>query len=173
MARCGLPSLRTAADSLIALSKSPGLSSYSRDQNAACAKSSCVSILSRISRVAAKNDVTASAKIIDIHITRPEGWEALSRQLTQAQRNFAEARQFTGGAGQKLQMPNAEGVIESVLYGAGPMSKDELGAMRAGGLSGSLTQGFYRFASLPQDWDSNLAPPVIWGQTRYISRRQI
>jgi len=102
---------------------------------------------------ATKNDVTASAKIIDIHITRPEGWEALSRQLTQAQRNFAEARQFTGGAGQKLQMPNAEGVIESVLYGAGPMSKDELGAMRAGGLSGSLTQGFYRFASLPQDWD--------------------
>ena len=115
---------------------------------------------------ATKNDVTASAKVIDIHIVRPEGWEALSGQLTKAQRNFAQARQFKGGAGQKLQMPDANGSIECVLYGAGAMSKDELGAMRAGGLSGSLTQGFYRFASLPQDWDSNLAD-VGWGLGAY------
>ena len=51
---------------------------------------------------ATKQDVTASATVIDIHIVRPEGWEALSATLTEAQQNFAKARQFTGEAGQKL-----------------------------------------------------------------------
>ena len=115
---------------------------------------------------ATKNDVTASAKVIDIHICRPAGWEALSGQFTKAQRNFAKARQFTGEAGQKLRMPDSDGAIEYVLYGAGSPEKDELGAMRAGGLSGALTQGFYRFASLPQDWDKNLAD-VGWGLGAY------
>lgn len=115
---------------------------------------------------ATKQDVTASATVIDIHIVRPEGWEALSATLTEAQQNFAKARQFTGEAGQKLRLPNSSGEINQVLYGAGREEKDELGAMRAGGLSGSLPAGFYRFASLPSDWRANLAD-VGWGLGAY------
>lgn len=114
----------------------------------------------------AKKDVTASAQVTNIHIVRPEGWDDLRNALSQAQQNFADARQFTGEAGQKLRLPGAEGTIEHVLYGAGRIEKDELGAMRAGGLSGSLPAGFYRFASLPKDWNPILAD-VGWGVGAY------
>lgn len=115
---------------------------------------------------ATKNDVTASAAVTDIYIVRPGGWEALKAKLSKPQKNFADARQFTGETGQKLRLPNADGDIEYVLYGAGRPEKDELGAMRAGGLSGSLPAGFYRYAGLPQDWNPVLAN-VGWGVGAY------
>jgi len=115
---------------------------------------------------ATKNDVTASAVVTDIYIVRPDGWETLKATLSQAQQTFAEARKFAGKAGQKLQLPGADGAIECVLYGAGRAEKDELGAMRAGGVSGSLPAGFYRYAELPQDWSSVLAD-VGWGVGAY------
>ena len=113
-----------------------------------------------------KNDVTANAVVTDIHIVRPDGWDPLKATLSQAQQNFADARQFAGEAGQTLRLPGADGTIDYVLYGAGRKEKDELGAMRAGGLSGSLPAGFYRFAGLPQDWNSVLAE-VGWGVGAY------
>ncbi|MEP3890912.1 MAG: leucyl aminopeptidase family protein [Hellea sp.] len=113
-----------------------------------------------------RDDVTASAAITDIYILRPDGWEAVKAALSEAQKNFADARQFAGEAGQKLRLPGADGTIEYVLYGAGRKEKDELGAMRAGGLSGSLPAGFYRFAGLPEDWNPVLAD-VGWGVGAY------
>ena len=113
-----------------------------------------------------KNDVTASAVVTDIHIVRPDGWDTLKTSLSKAQQNFADARQFTGEAGQKLRLPGVDGSIEYVLYGAGRPEKDELGAMRAGGLAGSLPAGLYRYARLPKDWSPVLAD-VGWGVGAY------
>ena len=115
---------------------------------------------------ATKDDVTASAKIIDIYIVRPSGWEALKETFSAARQNFAAARQFTGKAGQKLHLPSEEGDIAIVLYGAGFEEKDTLGALRAGGLSGSLPAGYYSFASLPGDWNKVRAN-VGWGIGAY------
>lgn len=113
-----------------------------------------------------KNDVTASAAIIDVHIVRPDGWEAVKATLSKAQQNFVDARQFAGQAGQKIRVPGDDGATQYVLYGAGRIKKDELGAMRAGGLSSSLPAGFYRYAGLPQDWNPVLAG-VGWGVGAY------
>ena len=115
---------------------------------------------------ATKDDVTASAKVINVYVVRPKGWDALKATLTAAQQKFALAHQFTGDAGQKLRMPNEEGEIDTVLYGAGDTKKDTLGAMRAGGLSGSLPSGYYRFAALPDDWTAVQAY-VGWGIGAY------
>ena len=115
---------------------------------------------------ATKDDVTASALIKDIHIVRPEAWPNLKEGFTPAQQTFIEARQFSGETGQRLQVPGADGAIICVLYGAGQVDKDVLGPMRAGGLSGSLPAGYYKFASLPEDWNPNLAD-VAWGVGAY------
>lgn len=115
---------------------------------------------------AAKDDVTASAKVINIHVLRPKDWVDLKASLSLAQQSFATARQFAGDAGQKLFLPDEDGNIEIVLYGAGRAEKDALGAMRAGGLSGSLPAGYYKFERLPNDWNSVQAH-VGWGIGAY------
>ena len=115
---------------------------------------------------AAKDDVTASATVIQIHVVRPSGWEELRATLSAAQQNFADARQFAAKAGQKLQLPDADGNIETILYAAGDKKNDMLGGMRAGGLSGSLPAGFYNFAGLPKDWNPVQAY-VGWGVGAY------
>ena len=115
---------------------------------------------------ATKNDVTASAKVINIHVVRPSGWETLKETLSAAQQKYAAARQFTGKTGQKLRLPDDDGNTEYVLYGAGHIEKDTLGAMRAGGLAGSLPAGYYRFAGLPSDWNLVQAN-VGWGVGAY------
>jgi len=115
---------------------------------------------------AAREDVTASAVVIDIHILRPKDWLALKESFTLAQQNFVNTQKFSGEAGQKLSLPDDQGAIECVLYGAGPAKTDILGAMRAGGLSGALPAGYYRFASIPEDWNANLAD-VGWGVGAY------
>jgi len=114
----------------------------------------------------AKEDVTASAIVTDIHILRPKDWSTLKSTLTPAQQIFVEAQQFSGEAGQRLRVPDDTGAIDCVLYGAGRAEKDVLGAMRAGGLSSALPAGYYRYASLPDDWNANLAD-VGWGVGAY------
>ena len=115
---------------------------------------------------AAKDDVTASAQVINIHVLRPSGWDEFKATLNTVQQNFATARQFSGKAGQMLHLPSANGDIETVLYGAGHAEADTLGAMRAGGLSGSLPAGYYRFAGLPNDWN-RVQAHVGWGVGAY------
>ena len=115
---------------------------------------------------ATKNDVTASAKVISIHVVRPKDWDRLKTALLAPQQKFTMARQFTGKVGQTLHLPNADGDIEMILYGVGDADKDILGALRAGGLSGSLPAGYYTFASLPKDWD-RVQAHVGWGIGAY------
>ena len=115
---------------------------------------------------ATKDNVTASAKIIDIHIIRPAGWEAVKAKLSAAQQTFADARQFKAEKGQKIQLPGPDGAIDAVLYGAGSIDKDELVSMRAGGISGALPAGYYRFATMPKDWNPVRAA-VGWGLGAY------
>jgi len=115
---------------------------------------------------ATKEDITASAVVIDIHILRPKEWSVLKSSLTLAQQTYADTQQFSGKAGHSLRVPNAEGSTACVLYGAGVAENDTLGAMRAGGLSGTLSAGYYRFATLPEDWNANLAD-VGWGVGAY------
>ena len=115
---------------------------------------------------ATNDDVTASAKVINIHVVRPRDWERVNLTLTTAHQRYAAAHQFAGKSGQKLYLHNQEGDIEIVLYGAGHEKKDTLGAMRSGGLSGSLSAGYYRFAELPSDW-SAVQANVGWGVGAY------
>lgn len=115
---------------------------------------------------AAKDDVTASARVVNIHVVRPEGWDDLKTKFSAEQQNFANARQFAGKAGQLIRLLGEGGDIEAVLYGAGSATKDTLGAMRAGALSGSLSAGYYRLATLPKDWRPVQAH-VGWGIGAY------
>ena len=114
----------------------------------------------------AKDDVTATAKVTDIYVVRPEGWDKLKVTLSLSLQNYASAHQFAGKAGQKLYLPNENGDIDAILYGAGGVEKDTLGAMRAGGLSGSLPAGYYRFAQIPDEW-SAVQANVGWGIGAY------
>ena len=115
---------------------------------------------------AAKNDVTASAKVINIHVVRPDEWDKLRLGLSPTLQNYASARQFAGKAEQKLYLPNQNGDIDAILYGAGGIETDTLGAMRAGGLSGSLLAGYYRFVQIPDDW-SAVQANLGWGIGAY------
>jgi len=110
--------------------------------------------------------VTASARIISVHVVRPDGWAAVKSNLTPAQKKFADSRKFVGGRGQKLRLPDVKGETAAVLYGAGEAKNDALAAIRAGGLSGGLPEGYYRFETLPEDWRSVLAM-VGWGLGAY------
>jgi len=115
---------------------------------------------------ATPNDVTASAQVIPIHIVRPEGWGTVKEALTSAQGTFAAARKFTGRENQILRLPDGEGEISAVLYGAGTAQNDALGPIRAGGLSSALPEGYYRFETLPEDWRAALAR-IGWGLGAY------
>ena len=66
---------------------------------------------------AAKDDVTASAQVINIHVLRPSGWDEFKATLNTVQQNIATARQFSGKAGQMLHLPSA--VLRADLAGAG------------------------------------------------------
>ncbi len=115
---------------------------------------------------AAPNEVTASARIIPVHIVRPKGWLDVKVQLTLPQQNYAEARQFSGACGQKLSLPDAKGETDAVIYGVGPKAHDALGAVRIGGLSSALPPGYYSLETLPEDWRAVLAM-VGWGLGAY------
>lgn len=115
---------------------------------------------------ATKDDVTASAKIIDIYAVRPQGWDALKSTLSAAQQTMSTAGQFTAKAGEKLSLSNPQGETEIIIYGAGEKENDVLGPMRAGGLSGSLPAGYYRFAGMPEDW-SPVQAHIGWGLGAY------
>ncbi len=112
------------------------------------------------------NDVTASASVVPIHIVRPEGWADVKNTLSPAQQIFAAAHKFSGVRGQKLLLPDEGGDISIVLYGVGVSDHDTLGAVRAGGLSGTLPPGYYRFQTLPEDWRPILAM-TGWGLGAY------
>lgn len=107
-----------------------------------------------------------AAEVTPIDICRPDDWDQLQSTLTQAQLTFAIARGFKGARGQKLRLPDETGNITRVLYGAGAIEDDVLGAIRLGGLSSFLASGLYRIANLPKDWSARQAA-VGWGLGAY------
>ena len=113
-----------------------------------------------------RDKITASAKVIPIFVLRPHDWDAQKERLTKIELSYASAQKFSGSVGQKLLLPNADGEISAVLYGVGEPDKDEQGAIRAGGLSGSLPAGYYKFENLPENWEPVLAA-IGWGLGAY------
>lgn len=113
---------------------------------------------------------SAANDALPIYVCRPDGWNALRATLTKAQQNFASARGFEGARGQRLRLPNVDGTIERVLYGAGDVLGDTLGPIRLGGLStfssGKSAAGTYKLASIPKDWSRRQAA-IGWGLGAY------
>ncbi len=107
-----------------------------------------------------------------VHVCRPKGWEGLRAQLLPAAQTFADASGFKAEAGQRVQVPGADGRIALVLFGAGAPEKDMEGPIRMGGLSESLPAGHYQVASLPSDWSEDLAA-IGWGMGVYRFERYL
>lgn len=111
-------------------------------------------------------DVPNGEPVIAVHIVRPAGWKALSDNLSGAQTQFALANRFCGDAGQIVRLPDGSGALAAVLMGCGETSSDMDAEMRAGQLATSLPAGFYRLATLPEDWSERLAS-IGWGLGGY------
>ena len=103
---------------------------------------------------------------IPIHICRPNDWRDHQDKLSSAQLNFATHRNFSGEAGQRVQIPDGDGNIACVLFGAGSPQNDMAGAINLGGLSASIRPENYVIASMPDDWTEMLAA-MGWGLGAY------
>ena len=101
-----------------------------------------------------------------IYVCRPDEWDGVRANLTPMQLKFATARNFSGEAGQRVRVPNDQGDIDCVLFGVGPLNKDDVGPIRAGQLAGFLPKGLYYFAHLPEGWTPRLAA-TGWGMGAY------
>jgi len=120
-----------------------------------------------MSAIFTTNDqITASASVIPISVLRSSDWEVCKETLPPVHQAFADAQNFKGNAGQSVLLPNSEGHVSRILFGVGPLKKDEQGPIRAGGLSGKLKAGYYRFERLPEDWQPALAA-IGWGLGAY------
>jgi leucyl aminopeptidase len=107
-----------------------------------------------------------NASVIPVYCVRPDDWSALVSKLDSVGLNYAQGRGFTGEAGQRVRLPNADGQVSAVLFGVGAKEDDALGATRIGTLSTTLPKGFYRLAQIPRDWRMNLAQ-TGWGMGAY------
>ena len=112
------------------------------------------------------NKVPADKTVIPVHVLGNDEWELFAAALPPAQFNFAKARNFTAETGQRLRLPDADGHIVSVLFGAGRQAKDDVGAIRAGSLSAAMPAGYYKFERLPSGWAEDLAA-IGWGIGAY------
>lgn len=120
-------------------------------------------------------DLSSVQASTPIHVCRPSGWAAIEQGLSAPQKRYAQERHFEGRKGQKLSLPDAQGQIACVLYGAGAIAGDTLGGIRLGGLSAALKGGPYRLSTCPPDWSARHAA-VGWGLgaykfDRYLSER--
>ena len=106
------------------------------------------------------------SQAIPVYICRPDEWRELEAQFSPMQRAFAQARNFSGEAGQRIRMPGDDGEIDYVLFGVGPAEKDDMGPIRTGQLSSFLPKGLYYFEHLPEGWSSRLAA-TGWGMGAY------
>ena len=91
-------------------------------------------------------------------------WERYAKSLTDAQRMFASERKFSAEAGQRLQLPEADGRVKRVLLGLG--ENDAISEMRLGSLGGGLPTGYYKFGHVPSEFDLRLAA-IAWGMGSY------
>ena len=84
----------------------------------------------------------ADQSIIPIHICRPNTVGKVLKELSSAQRTYAQAHKFTGLSGQSVLVPNKTGDIALVLFGAGAPSDGYAdSALQAGTLAKKLGAG--------------------------------
>jgi len=118
----------------------------------------------------------AKANVTPIDVCRPQDWSALRNTLSEAQQNFANARSFDGGKGQRLRLPDKDGHIDRLLCGAGEASGDVLGAIALGGLASFLSskssETVYELRTLPADWSRRQAA-IGWGLGAYKFARYL
>lgn len=107
-----------------------------------------------------------NASIVPIYCVRPDDWPNLQAKLDGPGKNYAAARGFSGDAGQRVRIPNADGTVAAVLFGVGNKDNDAMGSIRMGLLSTTLPKGFYRLAQIPRDWRMVLAQ-TGWGMGAY------
>lgn len=123
-----------------------------------------------------KGDLPEEQTVTPIHICRPDGANAVLESLSPAQQTYAKTHKFTGGSGQAVLLPNENGEVAIILFGAGAVSdgyRDS--ALQAGTLAEKLRPGFYEIVSAPEDWDSALLA-TAWGLgaykfTRYLKKK--
>jgi len=99
-----------------------------------------------------------------IDVVTATGWERYAQTLTEAQRVFAQARNFTGEGGQRLRLPEADGRVKRILLGIG--DDTTMAEMRLGSLGASLNAGYYSFGHLPSHLNARLAA-IGWGMGAY------
>ncbi len=91
---------------------------------------------------------TSASNLIPVHLVASAAWDELRAALPENVRAFAETQDFTGNAGQKVIVPDADGAVTAVLYGLG----DARDALAVAGLSAKLTEGDYTVDTAPEDW---------------------
>ncbi len=112
-----------------------------------------------------KTETTDGASV-PIYVCRPSGTEDLFKRLDKAQTTFANYKKFKGEREQLVEVTGLDGVPQCILFGAGDLQSDDLGAIRAGYLSSKLSSGLYEFVQLPKDWKVDLAA-IGWGMGAY------
>ncbi len=115
-------------------------------------------------------DLPSEAVPVVVDVVLTSNWARYAEGLTEAQRVFSDAQVFTGGAGQSLRLPEANGRIKRVVLGLG--DTDDAGEMRLGALAASLPSGYYRFGALPHDMNVVLAA-ISWGMGTYRFERYL
>jgi leucyl aminopeptidase len=90
------------------------------------------------------------ANALPIYLVATKDDEIVAK-LTEAQRKWIEARDWTAKAGSVLTLPGADGAIALALLGTGGTDWAAKSPLLIGILPGSLPQGDYRFASTLSD----------------------
>ena len=92
----------------------------------------------------------AGAKAVPIYLVATKDDEIFAK-LTEAQRKWIEARDWTPKSGSVLALPGVDGAIALVLLGTGGEDWAIKSPLLTGTLPGSLPPGDYRFASMLPD----------------------
>ena len=105
--------------------------------------------------------------VIDVHLCRPDGLDAVLETLTDVQQATVAAHGFSGGSGQIVLVPDAKGRTACVLFGTGEVNDGYSdSALQVGILSEKLEAGIYVVKSAPADWDKSLIA-AAWGLGAY------
>jgi len=109
-------------------------------------------------------DLPSDVVPVVVDVILAADWERVAQSLTESQRVFAAENDFKAKAGERLQLPEADGRVKRILLGMG--QDDDVAEMRLGNLSASLPTGYYRFGALPTAMDARLAA-IGWGLGAY------